>query len=55
MAIRIKRQIIRTGEKYESYRISLPKLLLKEHGLQDVDEFYIKIKKGKIILTPAKD
>lgn len=55
MAIRIKRQIVRTGEKYESYRISLPKMLLQEHGLKDVDEFDISIIKGKIILTPVKE
>ena len=54
MAIKLKFQIVREGTEYESYRISFPKALVEEHNLRD-KIFELKIKDGKLILTPIKE
>ena len=54
MAIKLKFQIVREGTEYESYRISFPKALVEEHDLRD-KTFELKIKDGKLILTPIEE
>ncbi|MBR9704224.1 AbrB/MazE/SpoVT family DNA-binding domain-containing protein [Candidatus Pacearchaeota archaeon] len=53
MAIKIKLQVIRKDTKYESYRVTLPRALIKAHDLSDKD-FDLEFKNGKIVLTPVK-
>ena len=37
-----------------SYGVILPRKILKEAGLTDLQEFSIELKKGTIMLTPVK-
>ncbi|MBA7648427.1 hypothetical protein ES703_56213 [subsurface metagenome] len=49
----LKLQKVRAGTKYESYRISIPKLIIKHYKLEN-SFFKLEIKGGKLILTPIK-
>ena len=47
----LKLQKVRPGTKYESYRISIPKSVIKHYKLED-SKFKLEIKGKKIILSP---
>lgn len=49
----LKLQKVRPNTKYESYRISIPKSIIKHYKLEDCD-FKLEIKGSKLILTPIK-
>ncbi len=50
----VKVQKVRPDTKYESYRISIPKAIIKHYKLKD-KKFKIEVSKnGKITLTPIK-
>ncbi len=52
MTIKVQLQIVRKGTKYESYRITIPRAIIKAHDLDDKD-FNLEFKGKKIILTPV--
>ncbi len=53
MAIKLKLQIVRKGTKYESFRITIPRVIMDEYDFKDKD-FKLEVKKNKIILIPVK-
>jgi hypothetical protein len=53
MSFKISLQIIRKDTEYESYRIAIPKAIIKAHNLRDKD-FKLEIKNGKLILIPVE-
>lgn len=53
MAIQLKLQIVRKGTKYESYRITLPRAIVKANNLEDKD-FKLELKGEQIVLTPVR-
>ena len=53
MAIKLKLQIVREGTDYESYRITIPRAIIKTHNLRDSD-FKLEIRGKKLILTPIR-
>ena len=52
MTIRIQLQIVRKGTKYESYRVTIPRAIIKAHDLEESD-FNLEFKGKKLILTPV--
>lgn len=53
MAIRLKLQVVRKGTKYESFRITIPRVIIDEYDFKNKD-FKLEVKKNKIILTPIR-
>ncbi len=51
MTIKVKLQIVRKGTKYESFRVTIPKVIIDEYDFKDKD-FKLEVKKNNIILTP---
>jgi hypothetical protein len=49
----LKLQKIRSGTKYESYRISIPKSLINHYKLEDC-RFKLECKGKNIVLIPLK-
>ncbi len=49
----LKIQKVRPNTKYESYRISIPKSIIKHYKLEN-SLFKLEVKQGKLILTPIK-
>lgn len=49
----LKIQKVRPNTKYESYRISIPKSIVKHYKLEN-SLFKLEVKGKKLILTPIK-
>ena len=49
----LKIQKVRPNTKYESYRVSIPKAVIKHYKLEN-SLFKLEVKQGKLILTPIK-
>ena len=49
----IKIQKVRPNTKYESYRVSIPKSIIKHYKLEN-SLFKLEVKQGKLILTPIR-
>jgi hypothetical protein len=51
--MRLKLQKVRPGEKYESYRLSIPKSIIHVHQLENC-EFDVHFRDGNLIFKPIR-